>query len=113
LRVWDLESGKEIASFIGESEIDRFAIAPDEQTIIAGDRSGRVHFLRLVEADPTKGVYVQEKAEQIDLQSSLVISHLRDTSDARTVHHNRRVLQVPVVARHLFHKTIRAINRAI
>ena len=54
LRVWDLESGKELATFTGESEMHSCAVAPDGQTIIAGDRSGRVHFLRLVEADETK-----------------------------------------------------------
>ena len=30
------------------------AFAPDGRTIVAGDESGRVHFLRLVEADETK-----------------------------------------------------------
>jgi WD40 repeat protein len=54
LRVWDLESAEEIASFTGESEMHSCAIAPDGQTIIAGDRSGRVHFLHLVEAGETK-----------------------------------------------------------
>jgi WD40 repeat protein len=54
LRLWDLESGKEIVTFTGESGMDSCAIAPDGQTIIGGDESGRVHFLRLVEADETK-----------------------------------------------------------
>ena len=30
------------------------AVTSDGQTIVAGENSGRVHFLRLVEADPTK-----------------------------------------------------------
>jgi len=54
LRLWDLESGEEIASFTGEKGMCSCAIAPDGQTIIAGDRSGRVHFLRPVGADKTK-----------------------------------------------------------
>jgi hypothetical protein len=54
LRVWDLESGKEIATFTGDDAMWSCAIAPDRQTIIAGDRSGRVHFLQLVDADKTK-----------------------------------------------------------
>jgi WD40 repeat protein len=54
LRLWDLESGKEIATFSGESDMRSCAIAPDGRRIVAGDRSGRVHFLRLVEADRTK-----------------------------------------------------------
>jgi len=49
----DLESGKEIATFTGEDDMGSCAIAPDGQTIIAGDASSRVHFLRLVEADET------------------------------------------------------------
>src|ERR1700686_2284247 len=51
LRLWDLESGKEIATFTGESWMVSCAVARDGQTIIAGDALGRVHFLRLVEAD--------------------------------------------------------------
>jgi TIR domain-containing protein len=49
-----LENGKEIAAFTGESAMNSCAVAPDGRTIVAGDASGRVHFLRLVEADPTK-----------------------------------------------------------
>ncbi len=54
LRLWDLESGKIIATFIGDDGMRRCAIAPGVRTITAGDASGRVHFLRLVEADETK-----------------------------------------------------------
>ena len=54
LRVWDLESGEEIATFTGESAILSCAFARDGRTIIAGEESGRVHFLRLIEPDPTK-----------------------------------------------------------
>jgi WD40 repeat protein len=54
LRMWDLESGEEIMAFSGESHMFRCAFAPDGRTIIAGDELGRVHFLRLVEADKTK-----------------------------------------------------------
>ena len=63
LRVWDLESGKELATFTGESEMHSCAVAPDGQTIIAGDRSGRVHFLRLVEADKTKPAIADTKIQ--------------------------------------------------
>jgi WD40 repeat protein len=52
--LWDLESGKEIATFTGEDKMGDCAIAPDGQTIIGGEGSGRVHILRLVEADETK-----------------------------------------------------------
>jgi WD40 repeat protein len=54
LRLWDLKSGKEIATFTRESGMDSCAIAPDGQTIVAGERSGRVHFLRFEGADKTK-----------------------------------------------------------
>jgi WD40 repeat protein len=47
IKVWDLSSGKVIASFTGESSIACCAIAPDGVTIVAGDTSGRVYFLRL------------------------------------------------------------------
>ena len=54
LRLWDLESGKEIATFTGEGQIYDFAIAPDGRTIIAVGELCGVHFLRLIEADETK-----------------------------------------------------------
>jgi WD40 repeat protein len=54
LRLWDLETGKEIATFTGESGMKSCAIAPDGRMIVAGEISGRVHFLCLVEANETK-----------------------------------------------------------
>ena len=47
IKVWDLSSGNVIASFTTESPIASCAIAPDGLTIVAGDRLGRVYFLRL------------------------------------------------------------------
>jgi WD40 repeat protein len=54
LRLWDLETGKEKAAFTGESDMGSCAVAPDGRTIIGGDASGRMHFLRFVEPDPTR-----------------------------------------------------------
>ena len=53
LRVWDLESGKELALLTADSATTCCAVSLDGRTIVAGDASGRVHFLRLVEADKT------------------------------------------------------------
>jgi WD40 repeat protein len=47
IKVWDLSSGKFLASFTAESSIACCAVAPDGVTIVAGDASGRVYFLRL------------------------------------------------------------------
>jgi WD40 repeat protein len=47
LRVWDLESGNFITAFSGEGPMLRCAVAPDGRTILARDKSGRGHFLRL------------------------------------------------------------------
>ena len=47
LKIWDLFSGKDLASFSGEYGFNCCAILPDGVTVVAGDRSGRVHFLRL------------------------------------------------------------------
>jgi hypothetical protein len=47
LRIWDMASGKEIASFIGDNWFNCCAIAPDGVTVVAGDQSGPMHFLRL------------------------------------------------------------------
>jgi WD40 repeat protein len=54
LKVWNWQTGKEITCFTGESAIRCCAIAPDGVTIIAGETSGRLHFLRLegIEAQP-------------------------------------------------------------
>ncbi len=47
LKVWDLATRKVLATFIGEYGMVSCAIAPDGVTVVAGDRTGRVHFLRL------------------------------------------------------------------
>jgi WD40 repeat protein len=47
LNLWDLEQGQLISSFSGDGEYSCFALAPNGNTIIAGDRTGRVHFLQL------------------------------------------------------------------
>jgi WD40 repeat protein len=52
LRVWDLKDGKEILTFTLDATVS--IAAQDNRTIVAGDNFGRLHFLRLVEADETK-----------------------------------------------------------
>jgi WD40 repeat protein len=47
LKVWDIEVGQVLTSFSGNGFLHASAISPDSRTIIAGDASGRVHFLRL------------------------------------------------------------------
>jgi WD40 repeat protein/serine/threonine protein kinase len=47
LRVWDLETGDCVAAFGGEGPMLRCSIAPDGRTIVARDKSGRGHVLRL------------------------------------------------------------------
>jgi WD40 repeat protein len=47
LKVWDWQTRKVIATFTGESAIRSCAVAPNRLTIVAGERSGRVHFLQL------------------------------------------------------------------
>jgi WD40 repeat protein len=48
LKVWDLESG-EIASFTDDRELETCAVAPDGVKIVAGEASGRLHFMRFEE----------------------------------------------------------------
>jgi WD40 repeat protein len=54
LKLWNLETGEVIASFTGDGSILCCAVAPDGVTLVAGEQSGRVHFLRLegMEASP-------------------------------------------------------------
>ncbi|MCV3215459.1 WD40 repeat domain-containing protein [Plectonema radiosum NIES-515] len=47
LQVWNWQTGEVIATFIGDSSIHCCAVAPDRLTIVAGEASGRVHFLQL------------------------------------------------------------------
>jgi len=52
LKVWNLHRGEMIANFPGDGSITCCAISPDGQTLIAGESSGRLHFLRLVGLEP-------------------------------------------------------------
>jgi WD40 repeat protein len=54
LRLWDLDSGSEITIFTAERPMHRCVFAGDGRTIVAGDESGQVHLLGLMEANPTK-----------------------------------------------------------
>ena len=47
LQVWDLESGKYLAGLTVEGPVWRFAVASDGKTILATDKLGQGHFLRL------------------------------------------------------------------
>lgn len=47
LKVWDLQTGEVVASFNGDNQLTACAISPDGSTILAGEKSGRIHFLRL------------------------------------------------------------------
>jgi hypothetical protein len=45
--VWDLETGRAITTFHGDGWMDACAIAQGGEVMIVGERSGRVHLLRL------------------------------------------------------------------
>jgi len=47
LKLWDLDRGSLIASFTGDSFMESCSIASDGKTIVAGEVSGIIHFLRL------------------------------------------------------------------
>ena len=46
LRVWDLASGRTVMAFTGDGELRTCAVTPDGATVVAGEDSGRIHFLR-------------------------------------------------------------------
>jgi WD40 repeat protein len=50
LKIWDLGSGASVATFHAEGAIHACAVSPDG-LIVAGDVTGTVHFLRLMEAE--------------------------------------------------------------
>jgi WD40 repeat protein len=47
VKMWDLAQTMEMAAFTGETGIHSCAVADDAVTIVAGEVSGRFHFLRL------------------------------------------------------------------
>jgi hypothetical protein len=47
--LWDLSHGKVVATFTADAKLLACAVGPDGRVIIAGDESGRVHFLSLEE----------------------------------------------------------------
>ncbi|MCT7954377.1 NB-ARC domain-containing protein [Laspinema palackyanum] len=47
LKLWNLATGDVVASFGGDGVLFCCAIAPNGVTVVAGEASGRVHFLRL------------------------------------------------------------------
>ena len=47
LKLWNLSSLEVIASFTAEDALECCTFAPDGMTIVAGERSGRLHFLQL------------------------------------------------------------------
>ncbi len=61
LRVWDVEQGATIAVFTGEGPISAFAVV-DSSVIVAGDASGRVHILNLIE--PSKPSFEVHRPEE-------------------------------------------------
>ncbi|HAC63994.1 MAG TPA: hypothetical protein DCF68_10760 [Cyanothece sp. UBA12306] len=48
VKIWDLVTGNCIATFTAEASITCVAVAPDGVSIVAGDSSGKVHFLQLI-----------------------------------------------------------------
>lgn len=59
LKIWDLVSGSLISSFTGDSSMLSCAFSSDGRTIVAGEASGRVHFLRLEGLPAGKGAKPQ------------------------------------------------------
>jgi WD40 repeat protein len=51
VKVWDLERGDLLASFTGDHVITPFDVAPDGRTVVAGEKSGQIHVLRLEDLD--------------------------------------------------------------
>ena len=47
LRVWDLESGKELALLTAEHSTASCAVSLDGRTIVAGDATGNMHILKM------------------------------------------------------------------
>jgi WD40 repeat protein len=51
LRLWELTTGRQIAVFGTDSEIVLCSTSPDPLTFVAVEKSGRLHYLRLVQME--------------------------------------------------------------
>jgi WD40 repeat protein len=51
LKVWDLQTGRPIATYNAEQKLSACAVSPDGRTVLAGEVSGRLHFLTLAGLD--------------------------------------------------------------
>lgn len=47
LKVWELSSGHKLATFKAGAALVCCAVCPDGKTILAGDKNGVIHVLRL------------------------------------------------------------------
>jgi WD40 repeat protein len=47
LKLWDLATGRVVATFAADYPVLCCACSPRAETLVAGDTSGRVHLLRL------------------------------------------------------------------
>jgi WD40 repeat protein len=98
--LWDLKTRKEKATFTGEGEITDCGVTADGRTIIAGDSSGRVHFLRVVEADKTK-------PSPSDIKISLLLHQQQSTDKSK-----EPSVVLPTNARDVFISYAHADNRS-
>ena len=53
VEIWDLETATALTTFGGDSLFYSCDVAPDDGTLVAGDASGRVHFLRVEDLEQT------------------------------------------------------------
>ena len=67
LRMWDLETGQHRLTFTGESALLCCAVRSDGVTIVAGEQSGRVHFLRLIEPPP--GRHLKKRIRDLESET--------------------------------------------
>jgi WD40 repeat protein len=68
VRVWDVNTGKDIAAYTADTEIGALATAPDG-TIVAGDEWGAVHFLTL--EDPRNSAATPSTNPPIHLEKGI------------------------------------------
>jgi WD40 repeat protein len=50
VRVWDRATGRELAALATPAEFTRCCVSPEGTMIVAGDRAGQVHFIRILGA---------------------------------------------------------------
>jgi WD40 repeat protein len=101
LRVWDLDHGTVLATFVGDGPLTHCAVAPDGVTVIAIGPPHQIHFLRL-EGAPEPSAFWYAAV----LLSNRALASLAQGDAAQAIEYYQRSLQI---ARELHDRSLEGV----